>query len=844
MNERENAMLELREITKQYMVGKRPLQALNGINLHFDDKEFVAILGPSGCGKTTLLNLIGGLDQYTTGDLIIDGLSTKNFKDRDWDSYRNHRVGFVFQTYNLIMHLNVLQNVELSMTLSGVGASERKRRATKVLEDVGLGDKIYKKPNQLSGGEMQRVAIARSMVNKPDILLADEPTGALDSVTSMTILEMLKDISKKRLVIMVTHNRELAEKFATRIIKLKDGMVISDSANTDSIKVPDVIGEEVGKKTSMSFKTALHISYNNLLTKKGRTIMTAFAGSIGIIGVALVIAVSNGFTNYIHRIESSTLSGFPITVNSVAFNFAPPDRVVDVPLFPEEDNVLVYDQELIAGHVNSWTPEYFDYIEGITELSAVNSISYRYSVGMNLAVKSPAGNVSMWDEDGGGIFTTLSNLSTSSWHELLGDETFVSQYYEILGTEGESRYPESVDEVVLIVDEYNRVEREILQNLGLLNSADGNTTNITFDDIIGKQVRLFNNDEYYIYDPSTSITVTDAIAGAKEMRMYRRPDITELTGLFADPDIGRTITITGIMRPREASATSLMATGLGYLPELAGVMMEENAASAIATDHFNNYYLEAMNIGGTIINVPHFYSTLHQGVESSPLDYINHAKYLGTDLSTNEIIVSALDQLSTSVPINLSLIAGISIFPRSFADKEIIIEYLDAWNDVHDDNEHIYYTDLAENLTSSLGTMIDVISIVLIVFASISLVVSSVMIGIITYVSVIERTKEIGVLRAIGARKKDIARLFEAETVIIGFSAGVIGVVITLLLTIPINLILNAAFPGQGLGAIASLNPLHGLLLIIISVGLTLFSGLMPSRVASNKDPVVALRTE
>ncbi|HAV19791.1 MAG TPA: ABC transporter, partial [Firmicutes bacterium] len=549
MKERENAMLELREITKQYMVGKRPLQALNGINLHFDDKEFVAILGPSGCGKTTLLNLIGGLDQYTTGDLIIDGLSTKNFKDRDWDSYRNHRVGFVFQTYNLIMHLNVLQNVELSMTLSGVGASERKRRATKVLEDVGLGDKIYKKPNQLSGGEMQRVAIARSMVNKPDILLADEPTGALDSVTSMTILEMLKDISKKRLVIMVTHNRELAEKFATRIIKLKDGMVISDSANTDSIKVPDVIGEEVGKKTSMSFKTALHISYNNLLTKKGRTIMTAFAGSIGIIGVALVIAVSNGFTNYIHRIESSTLSGFPITVNSVAFNFAPPDRVVDVPLFPEEDNVLVYDQELIAGHVNSWTPEYFDYIEGITELSAVNSISYRYSVGMNLAVKSPAGNVSMWDEDGGGIFTTLSNLSTSSWHELLGDETFVSQYYEILGTEGESRYPESVDEVVLIVDEYNRVEREILQNLGLLNSADGNTTNITFDDIIGKQVRLFNNDEYYIYDPSTSITVTDAIAGAKEMRMYRRPDITELTGLFADPDIGRTITITGIMRP-------------------------------------------------------------------------------------------------------------------------------------------------------------------------------------------------------------------------------------------------------------------------------------------------------
>jgi len=837
-------MLELRDIRKEYIVGKKPLEVLKGISLSFQEKEFVAILGPSGCGKTTLLNLIGGLDQYTSGDLIIEGLSTKNFKDRDWDSYRNHRVGFVFQTYNLIMHLNVLQNVELSMTLSGVSPSERKRRATRVLEEVGLGDKLYKKPNQLSGGEMQRVAIARSMTNQPDILLADEPTGSLDSMTSITILDMLKEISNNRLVIMVTHNRELAEKYATRIIRLKDGVIISDTANVDTVKPRDIIGEEVGEKTSMSFMTALHISFNNLLTKKGRTILTAIAGSIGIIGVALVLAVSNGFTNYIHTIETGTLSGFPITVNSVSYNFAPPDRTVNEPLLPDDPNVLVYDRAFVTGHVNNWTPEYFEYIEELKNIEAVNSIAYRYTLAMNLVVKTPAGNVANWRDDGGGFFSTLSNLSTSSWHELLGDETFVKEHYDIISDPLVSHYPANENEVVLVVDEYNRVERDILQNLGFLNSADTSTATISFNDIIGRQVRLFNNDEYYIYDPSTSVLVNDAIAGPKEMRMYRRPNATELVNLYDDDASGRTITITGIMRPKEAASYNLMATGLGYLPSLAVTMMEENKVSEIAQDHFNNFYLEAVNVGGSIVTVPHFYSTRHSGVESSALDYINHAKYLGTDLSANPIIVAALAQLQATVPINLSLVAGISIFPRSFQDKKTIVSYLDAWNDGREESEHIYYTDLAENLTSSIGTMIDVISIVLIVFASISLVVSSVMIGIITYVSVIERTKEIGVLRAIGARKKDIARLFEAETVIIGFTAGVIGIAVTLLFTIPINLILNAQFPGQGLETIAALNPWHAVALILISVGLTLFSGLLPSRIASNKDPVVALRTE
>ncbi len=837
-------MLELRNIHKEYIVGKKPLEVLKGVTLSFQEKEFVAILGPSGCGKTTLLNLIGGLDQYTSGDLIIEGMSTKKFNDRDWDSYRNHRVGFVFQNYNLIMHLNVLQNVELSMTLSGVSIAERRRRATKVLEDVGLGDKLFKRPNQLSGGEMQRVAIARSMANKPDILLADEPTGALDSVTSTTILDMLQEISKKRLVIMVTHNRELAEKYATRIIKLKDGEVVSDSSNISKTTQVTIVGDEVGKKTAMSFITALNISFNNLLTKKGRTIMTAIAGSIGIIGVALVLAVSNGFTNYVHKMEMSTLSGFPITVNSVSYNFAPPDRSVNVPLLPAEETVLVYDQTFITGHVNQWTEEYFDYIEGLKDMPGVNSVSYRYTLGMNLAVKSPASNVSMWRDDGGGFFSTLSNLSTSSWHELLGDEAFVREYYDLLGTTVPSSYPLTTNEAVLIVDEYNRVDRDVLQNLGLLNSADTSTASLTFNDIVGKQVRLFNNDEYFIYDEDASFIATDAFAGPKEMRLYRRPTNTELTTLYDNPNIGRTITITGILRPKEASPANLMATGLGYLPQLAEEMLEENKASNIATDHFNNFYTEIVNVSGTMVPVPHFYSVRSEGVETSALDYINHAKYLGTDLITHPIIATVLAAQPAAVPINLSLVAGISIFPSSFQDKKAIINYLDAWNEDRVETDHIYYTDLAESLTSSIGTMIDVISVVLIVFASISLVVSSVMIGIITYVSVIERTKEIGVLRAIGARKKDIARLFEAETVIIGFTAGVIGIAVTLLITIPINLILNAVFPGQGLATIAQLNPLHGIALIIISVVLTLFSGLIPSRIASNKDPVVALRTE
>jgi putative ABC transport system permease protein len=839
-------MLELRNIKKEYVIAKKPLEVLKGINLSFQDKEFVAILGPSGCGKTTLLNLIGGLDQYTSGDLIIDGKSTKNFIDRDWDSYRNHRVGFVFQNYNLIMHLSVLQNVELSMTLSGVSQSERRRRATKVLEDVGLGDKVNKKPNQLSGGEMQRVAIARSMVNQPDILLADEPTGALDSVTSASILEMLKHISQKRLVIMVTHNRELAERFATRIIKLKDGLIVSDSANVEAAAFSDVTGDEVGKKTAMNFMTALHISFNNLLTKKGRTIMTAFAGSIGIIGVALVLAVSNGFTNYIHKMEVSTLSGFPIAINSVAYDFTAPDINVETPMFPEDENVLVYDRKTVTGHINNWTPEYFDYIGDLEETPAVNSITYRYTVGMNLAVGN-GDDIRMWDDDGGGFFTTLSNMSTSSWHELLGSESFVSEYFELIGPAEASRYPQNNNEVVLIVDEYNRIERNILKNLGFLNDIDDTTATITFDDIIGTQVRLFNNDEYYIYDEANSLDVVDALSGPKEMRVYRNPTQDELEDLYADENIGRTITITGIMRPREAASSNLMATGLGYLPDLSREMMEENSASPIAQDHFDNYYIELVSTGSGFVPVPHFYSALDGGEETSGYYFLQHAKYLGADLTLNPYAVAAAEIINASqsmFPVNLSLIAGISIFPTSFSEKKAIIEHLNAWNEDLDEVDQIYYTDLAENLTESIGTMIDVISIVLIVFASISLVVSSVMIGIITYVSVFERTKEIGVLRALGARKKDIARLFEAETVIIGFSAGVFGIAATLLLTIPINLILNGIYPGQGLANVASLNPLHALILIATSVLLTLFSGLIPSRIASNKDPVVALRTE
>jgi putative ABC transport system permease protein len=838
-------MLELRDIKKEYIVAKKPLEVLKGINLQLNQKEFVAILGPSGCGKTTLLNLIGGLDQYTSGDLIIEGKSTKQFKDADWDAYRNHRVGFVFQNYNLIMHLNVLQNVELSLSLSGIPVQARKKRAIEVLESVGLGDKIYKRPNQLSGGEMQRVAIARSMVNDPDILLADEPTGALDSSTSIPVLDLLKEISYKKLVIMVTHNQELAKKYATRIIRLSDGEIISDSANLSQEDKTQVIGREENEKTSMNFITALKISFNNLLTKKGRTILTSFAGSIGIVGVALVLAVSNGFTQYINKLESDTLSGFPITISDVAYNNENLQQDTSSPYLPEEETINVYTPEFFMLHTNKWTNEYVEYIKALEDTEWINSVLLRYSIGMNLVVEDPNGNVYLWEDDGlRNPFAQLSNMSNSSFQELVGNEDYILTHYDLLGSN--SVYPQAANEIVLVVDQYNRVNRSILQNLGIIGKNDNTTTTFAFDDVIGREVKVYSNDEFYIEDETARFTVVDLYQGTpnnKEMRFYKKPNSSQLLTLYEDEEKGSELTITGVLRLKESAPIRLMPPGLAYTSELTSILLDANKNSQVAAQQLQNWHI----ITNTPIPTPVFYSVLDDGDESSIDEFIADSKILGA-----ELIGHPIDQylntfsafLGFDLSFNLSLVSGASIYPKSFDDKANITNYLDQWNVEREEVNHIYYNDLAANLTETLGIMIDVISIVLVVFASIALVVSSVMIGIITYVSVIERTKEIGVLRAIGARKKDIGRLFEAETVIIGFIAGVFGIAITLLLTIPVNLILNFYFPGQGLETIASLNPWHAFVLIFVSIILTLTSGLIPSKIAAKKDPVVALRTE
>ncbi len=839
-------MLELRSIHKDYFIAKKPLHALVDINLRFNEREFVAILGPSGCGKTTLLNLIGGLDHYTSGDLIIEGKSTKNFADADWDAYRNRRVGFVFQTYNLIMHLNVLENVELSLTIAGLGVSERKAKAKKVLEDVGLGDVIYKQPNQLSGGQMQRVAIARSLVNDPDILLADEPTGALDSGTSVQILDILKEISKTKLVIMVTHNQDLADQYATRIIRLKDGHVIDDTVSKAHDVAEEISGVETNKKTSMSFITALKISLKNLLTKKGRTILTSIAGSIGIIGVALVLAVSNGFNMYISRLETDTLAGFPISISSVAYNINVERDNTGYVAYPEDEKVQVFEEETISGHVNRWSEDYFDYVNAISDKGWSKSIKYNYAVSTNLVVEDPSGNLVVWEDRGTSLLSSLSSLSSSAWHELLGGQEFIESQYDLIGSG--SQYPVGVHDIALIVDEYNRVDRTVLQKLGLISANDTSTTSFDFSDVLGKKVKIFKNDDFYTENTALREEVTDystAIPTTKTMKFFDKPTGASLRTIYEDDNKGTELTIKGILRIKEEAPLDLMKTGLAYTSALTQEVLDANAHSLIVeAAEQDNYYvsLESDGAGGfkPALNT---FSPLSGGEVSEYTDYISDAKMIGADLS-NSTIYNIIVAAGYGDSISLSPLSGISIFPVDFKAKQKILDYLDQWNIGKTERTQMLYTDLAASLTKSLGTMVDVISVVLVVFASISLLVSSVMIGIITYVSVIERTKEIGVLRAIGARKKDVGRLFKAETVIIGFAAGIIGIGVTYVLSLPINLIINHYFPGQGLEAIANLNPFHALGLVAISILLTLVSGWIPSKIAAQKDPVVALRTE
>jgi len=769
-------MLQLKNIKKDYMVAGLPVPALNGIDLEFKNNEFVAILGASGSGKTTMLNLIGGLDRYTDGDLLIDGKSTKAFKDSDWDAYRNATIGFVFQSYNLISHLSVLDNVEMALRLSGVGAKERRDRASEVLIEVGLKDHLHKRPNQLSGGQMQRVAIARALVNNPKILLADEPTGALDSKTSVQIMELIQKISKDRLVIMVTHNSEISSKFSDRIVRLVDGLVVED---TRPVKPQDLLSTEklINKKTSMSYLTAIKTSFKNLLTKKGRTIITSIAGSIGIVGIALVLSISTGMTRYTDNLQSDALAGFPITIDRIVQTdrFGPPagtpfgDPIENE--FPEGDTLYAYDSDASSTiHVNVIDDTFMSYLS-LMNPEIYNSISYTRAIQLNVVDQTDAGNYfKVTTSRSSGFFG-----STEYFSEMPDNPDFIQSQYDILfGT-----YPVSFNELVLVVDSQNRLDVEFLEALGIVITEE-----YSFSDFIGKTFKVVPNDLFYetignVYVPSTNYEV-----------MYQSSESI-------------TLTVTGILRVKEEASSELLNEGIGYTTLLTDYLLDIASDSEVIL----------AQIASPTINV---LTGLPFNLQVSFTDVM---RSLGGDASPT----------------------GVQIYPVSFDAKEEIKDYLDLYNEGKSEADSIIYTDLAEAISSTISSLINTITIILSAFAGISLVVSSVMIGIITYVSVVERTKEIGIMRSLGARKKDISRIFNAETLLIGLASGVFGVVVAFLLNFPINIIVENLI---GTPDFAELLFTNAVSLIILSTILTLIAGLIPSGIAARRDPVVALRTE
>lgn len=770
--------LRLENIKKSYKSGEI-VTALKGVSLCFREHEFVSILGPSGCGKTTLLNIIGGLDRYDSGDLVINGRSTKKYKNQDWDAYRNRSIGFVFQSYNLIGHQTVLQNVEIALTLSGVSVMERRRRAKEALIEVGLEDQIKKRPNQLSGGQMQRVAIARALVNNPDIILADEPTGALDSHTSVQIMELLKEVAKTRLVIMVTHNGELAKDYSSRIIRLLDGEIQSDTNPVEECPVAEVDDAKLYKKmkkTSMSIMTAASLSFRNLMTKRGRTIITSFAGSIGIIGVALVLALSNGLSGYMSKMQSDTLSGFPVTISStpLTIDFSGPmsDRSDGYKEYPKGDILYSYDRnENSKQHENLLTEEYIQYIKDLEKEvpNAANSISFSYGAMSNLLAK--------------GGDSTVKFQSMGAWQELPEDEKFVQSLYDFIGSN--SRMPKSANEIVLVVDEYNRLDQSFLESLGI----SGADKKMKLTDFIGKSIlKVVPNNDYY----------------TKQGELFVPATANEYDSLFQS-DNGTLLTIVGILRPKQDANNNsyrYLSSGLAYTSDLMEQIVQEAQQSEIANAQENSD--KSVLTGMPFANEKDKKETLLA---------------LGKD----------------TTPVN------ISIYPKDYKNKDKIMDYLDHYNKGKSEKDQVIYTDLAATITEMTGTLLDTVTYVLVGFAAISLVVSTIMIAIITYVSVIERTKEIGILRSVGARKKDISRVFNAETLIIGFTAGSFGVILAYLLTIPINQVILKLVKIDG---VANLSPVHAIYLILGSMGLTLIAGFIPSRMAAKKDPVIALRTE
>lgn len=1042
-------MLELKQIVKTYVSGDNEVTALNGVSLQFRKNEFVSILGASGCGKTTMLNIIGGLDRYTSGDLVINGISTKEFKDGDWDTYRNHSIGFVFQSYNLIPHQTVLSNVELALTLSGVSKAERRARATEALRKVGLADQLNKKPSQMSGGQMQRVAIARALVNNPDILLADEPTGALDTQTSVQIMDLLKEVAKDKLVIMVTHNPELAQTYSTRIVRLRDGELIDDSnpiseeeyrtlcEEQDALLRQRAIADKKAKKAekqakkkkSMSFATALSLSMNNLLTKKGRTILTSFAGSIGIIGIALILAISNGIQGYIDQVQEDTLSTYPLSIQKSTTDYsamlAAMTEVSDAENIEIDPNKIYVDDSMgnmlsaMSATVENDLESFKAYIdEHYDELKdSVSDIQYTYDFELQVFTSDGKTQVSPTTifENMGDMFSGFGNMMDSMggmsiMSEMINNQDLLDQQYELVG-EG-SHWPEEANEVVLVIGENNRISKMTLYMLGVLDQSElademnslmsggeyesSHMNTYDLDDFLGMEFYLLNTSEFY---EKTGDGQTYTVEGddTKYPLWYDVREVGFDQEAFVTEN-GCKLVISGIVRPKEGVSATSISGAIGYTKALTDLILQMNTESEIinqqkATPNHNvltgasfertvytkeNIQQLIDRVGTT--NMSQFYSIMTAQILNNPeymgmfnitensmavflttMDNAQQAEYIARMLAiakekdptgeqlagvfaglsyapdglknvtfTADNVISLLPLMSDTqimmlvgmpaseqilMPMfglqdicgaeamtqiyadmnanmknwkindkslkmllmqmndevfadfeamlynmvpdkdatfesNLKLLgdaeaakpASINFYAKDFESKEKIEAFIQAYNDGVAEEDQIQYTDLVGALMSGISTIIDVISYVLIAFVSISLVVSSIMIGIITYISVLERTKEIGILRSIGASKRDISRVFNAETLIVGFAAGLMGILVTVLLCLPINAIIRAL---TGIASLTASVPLvAAVVLVFISMLLTFIAGLIPSGLASKKDPVEALRSE
>lgn len=851
-------MLELKKIVKKYETAGFKQTALDKVSISFRKNEFTSILGPSGSGKTTLLNIIGGLDHYDSGELIINEISTKKYTDRDWDSYRNHRVGFVFQSYNLIAHQTVLANVELALTLSGVSKKERRKRAKEALTKVGLSKHINKKPSELSGGQMQRVAIARALVNDPEILLADEPTGALDTTTSIEIMNILKEVAETRLVIMVTHNPDLAKTYSSRIIELKDGKIINDTmpydGKEDTTLSPQIETKNT-KKTSMNLKTALSLSLNNLMTKRGRTILTAFAGSIGIIGIALILSLSNGIQNYIDKTEKETLSSYPLTIekenidtSSLLSTFMgnrsgetyDDDKIHSVNVMG--DMLTTMSKEVKRNDLASFKK----YLEEESQIdNYTTDIVYSYDISLNL-YKNDTENIirvnptTIFDAIGvntGGISSVYSSYMSNYdvFEELINNQTLLESQYDLIG----GKWPEAYNEVVLSVDKNNQISDYTLYSLGILDQEDlkEKFSSMTKGEEISFEEHSYDTEEL-LNTTFKLVLSTDYYQKHGNVWINKSEDEEYMKTILQEaPEIK----IVGIIKPNEEAISGTTKNGVVlYTHSLVEYMIEETKNSPIAKEQLENKDINVFT--GSAFSNEKFDMNNLSNEEIMYMESLSAAEL-------KELMSTYTENASSTYETNLEKLgindiddpSSINIYPKDFDSKKEIEKIIDKYNEDKEEEEKLTYNDIVGVMMSSVSTIIDVISTVLIVFVAISLIVSSIMIAIITYISVLERTKEIGILRAIGASKKDIRRVFNAETLIEGLVAGTMGIIITLLLNIPINIIIKNLVNISGISSL----PINGaIILIIISIMLTVLAGSIPSKMASKKDPVIALRSE